>query len=135
MPTTKLKFKTLYGKSGASTAWRVHLLDLDFSKVTHYPGKPEATRYNIRWYCTTPSRKYPLQFIPMKQGPAFKDVCPTCIRAARMRIGLPNKHWEGGEKRIADAIIHPFLEKEYDHHVDRRRKQRADRWQSKNAPF
>lgn len=137
MPTSPIKFKTLYGKSSAKTAFRVHLLDLDFSKVRWYEDDPGATKYLLRWYCTTFSDKAHVVFVPNKDRPLIEDLCKACIQAAEIRLGLPNKYWEGGKKRLATAVVHPLLREKYERHLKNmeRRNAKSTWYQSKRAPF
>lgn len=132
MPQAVIKINALYGMSGASTAFRPHLVDLDNTKMFYYPERPDDVRYNIRWYCGTFSKRNKPRFL--KRLPEGVDICKSCMRVARIRIGLPDEWghlYPVPYRSPKPPVVHPLLVQE----LARFKADQRRRRQSKNAPF
>lgn len=80
---TKLKILAPWGMSGSSRAYRVHLIDRERSSVTWFGQDPQLTRYDIKWYCHDPARKFRPRLF--HKPPAGILQCPRCPEIKRQR--------------------------------------------------
>jgi hypothetical protein len=79
----RLKIKARYGKSSHPKAWRPHLIDHERSAVRVYPGQPQLTFYEVKFYCGTISpRQHVVTLNKLAEG---TEVCKACLRYKKLR--------------------------------------------------
>lgn len=88
---TKPKILARWGMSGAKTAYRVHLVDEDYSRVVWFEQDPQLTKYDVRWYCSNLGRKYRPRFF--RKPPAGISRCARCPEIKRQREARSPSPW------------------------------------------